>query len=292
MKKLERLSPCKINLLLNVLGKRADGFHELETVMHPLKIADRLEFEPAAAGIELRCNHPELPCDAGNLVYRAAALFFERLGHPAGVRITLEKNVPLAAGLGGGSSNAAQTLAGLNELFDAPFSRDQLAGMAAGLGSDIPFFLYDSAAIAFGRGERIEPIAQLPALRGAFVVLVHPGFGVPTAWAYKELAKFPEALNGRPGRAQALVAKLRSDDLRSARTEFYNSLEAPVLKKYPVLQLYLETFFENGAAAALMSGSGSSTFALVESQEAAEKIAQAFRKRFGESAWLAITPLA
>src|SRR5690242_7353490 len=125
MKKLERSSPCKINLLLNVLGKRPDGFHELETIMHPVGIADRLEFEIAGEGIQLQCNHAELPCDSRNLVYRAAELFFKTRPQPAGIQITLQKNIPLAAGLGGGSSNAAQTLLGLNELFDSPFSFDQ-----------------------------------------------------------------------------------------------------------------------------------------------------------------------
>ncbi len=288
---LERTSPCKVNLLLNILGKRADGFHELETVMQPVGICDRLSFARQAVGIQLTCDHPGLPVDAGNLVHRAAAAFLQVAKITEGVRIRLEKKIPLAAGLGGGSGNAAVTLLGLNELFGQPLSAGQLEQIAASLGSDIPFFLQTHPALATGRGERIQPLFFFPALRGAFLVLVHPGFGISTAWAYQQLAKHPAALNGQPGRARQLIKLLQGDDLVTAGAAFYNSLEAPALPKYPLLALYQEFFCAHGAAATLMSGSGSTTFALIRGQPAAEQLAEKFKGKFGDRNWLAVVPL-
>jgi len=283
---LEKSSPCKVNLLLNILGRRADGFHELETVLQPVRLFDRLTFARSGQGIQLSCNAPELATDARNLVYRAAALFLEAAGIKEGVRVGLEKQIPLAAGLGGGSGNAATTLLGLNELFGGPLAAEQLRGLAASLGSDVPFFLQSEPALATGRGERIEPLGSFPVLRGAALVLIHPGFGIATAWAYQQLARFPHALHGRPGRAQKLVARLRGADLAAAGAEFYNSLEAPALEKYPLLALFQEFLRANGAAATLMSGSGSTTFAVTSSLAVAEALAEKFKARFGEANWI------
>src|SRR5438128_1885718 len=137
---LQKQSPCKVNLLLNILGKRADGFHELETVMYPIKVFDELSFARRGKGVQLTCSEPSLPTDSRNLVYRAAARFLEKTNIMEGVRLHLEKKIPLAAGLGGGSANAAVTLLGLNELFGAPLTPEQLEPLAASLGSDVPFF--------------------------------------------------------------------------------------------------------------------------------------------------------
>jgi len=287
---LEKLSPCKVNLLLNILGKRADGFHELETVLYPIRVYDRLSFTRAGRGVALRCNARELPTDARNLVYRAAALFLETAGIPDGVRVELEKNIPLAAGLGGGSGNAATTLLGLNELFDGPLAPEALRRLAASLGSDVPFFLQGEAALATGRGEQIQPLGGFPALQGAAFVLVHPGFGIATAWAYQQLGRFPSARDGRPGRAQKLISRLRAGDLAAAGAEFYNSLEAPALEKYPLLALFQDFLRANGAAATLMSGSGSTTFAVVAEPGMAESLAERFKARFGAGNWIAVVP--
>ena len=285
---LEKSSPCKVNLLLNILGRRPDGFHELETVLQPVRVFDRLSFTRSGHGIELSCNTPGLPTDARNLVYQAAALFLAAAEIKEGVRVELEKHIPLAAGLGGGSGNAATTLLGLNELFGAPLVPEHLQRLAASLGSDVPFFLQDQPALATGRGERIEPLGSFPALKGAAFVLIHPGFGIATAWAYQQLARFPLALNGRPGRAQELISRLRGADLAAAGAEFYNSLEAPALEKYPLLALFQEFLRANGAAATLMSGSGSTTFAVAPSQAAAEALVEKFKARFGQSNWVLV----
>src|SRR5262249_9424088 len=155
--------------------------------------------------------------------------------------------IPLAAGLGGGSGNAATTLLGLNELFGRPLSTEALHDIAAMLGSDIPFFLQSKPGLGTGRGEKIQPPSFFPALNGAAFILIHPGFGISTPWAYQNLARFPSALNGIPGRAQKLIHWLQTADLPTARAEFYNSLEAPALDKYPLLSLFQDFLRENGA---------------------------------------------
>lgn len=288
---LEKKSPCKVNLLLSILGKRADGFHELETVMHPVRLHDSLSFSKAGPGVQLTCSEPALATDAGNLVHRAATAFLQAAGISDGVKIHLEKRIPMAAGLGGGSGNAATTLLGLNELFGGPLDGRALHALAAQLGSDIPFFLQDQPALATGRGEQVQSFDAFPALRGTAFLLVHPGFGIATAWAYQQLAHFPDALNGRPGRAHKLVALLQTADLAAASVEFYNSLEAPALHKYPVLLLYQEFLREHGARAALMSGSGSTTFAITRTVADGEKLVEKFKARFGENNWTAVVPV-
>jgi 4-diphosphocytidyl-2-C-methyl-D-erythritol kinase len=293
---LEKNSSCKVNLLLNILGKRPDGFHELETVMHPVNLFDRLSFSHCEKNspepVALTCSDPSLPLDSRNLVHRAATSFLAAAGIAEPVRIHLEKRIPMAAGLGGGSGNAATTLLGLNELFGRPLAPQQLHGLAAGLGSDIPFFLQSKPALATGRGERVQPLDDFPAMRGAVFLLIHPGFGISTPWAYQNLARFPDALNGRPGRAKELAEILTKGTLAEAAQSFYNSLEAPALDKFPVLALYQEFLKANGAAAALMSGSGSTTFALAQDIEEAKKLETDFKREFGESCWTVVVPAA
>lgn len=288
---LEKKSPCKVNLLLNIVGKRADGFHELETIMHPVNLFDELSFARVTRGFHLTCSDSTLPTDAGNLVHRAAMQFLQKAEIRDGVRIHLEKKIPLAAGLGGGSGNAATTLLGLNEIFGKPLSAKALSDIAATLGSDIPFFLQTKPALGTGRGEKIQPLDSFPAMRGTAIFLIHPGFGISTPWAYQNLARFPTALNGTPGRAQNLISLLQTTNLRSAGKEFYNSLEAPALEKYPLLALFQEFLRQNGAAATLMSGSGSTTFALAENLAVAEKLREHFKTKFGETHWTAAVPM-
>ena len=285
--RLEKKSPCKVNLILNILGQRADGFHELETVMQPVKLFDEISLERGGTGIQLTCNIPELPVDSKNLVYRAADEFFKLHNLRAGVRIHLQKNLPLAAGLGGGSGNAATTLLGMNELFGSPLPLKALDSIAATLGSDIPFFLYDQPALATGRGEKVRTLENFPALKGKAFFLVHPGFGISTPWSYQNLARFPKDQNGTPGRAEKLVAALQTNDWNAIRTNVYNSLEAPAFDKFPVLQLYQEFLRENGALVALMSGSGSTTFAIAENLAAADSLAEKFKSQFGDKGWTA-----
>lgn len=290
---VEKPSFCKVNLLLNILGKRPDGFHELETVMHPVALHDDLTFTRGAlSGVNFSCDDPTLPTDGRNLVVRAANLFLKETQAADGVTISLRKRLPIAAGLGGGSGNAATTLLALNEIFGQPLSPEGLSRLAASLGSDVPFFLQNLPALATGRGEVITPLPPFAALRGAHLVLAHPGFGISTPWAYAQLARFPEALHGRAGRADELIARLQESDLARACAGFYNSLEAPALEKYPLLELFQQFFRENNAAGTLMSGSGSSTFALFASAPEAERALENFRHHFGSAIWTASLPLA
>jgi 4-diphosphocytidyl-2-C-methyl-D-erythritol kinase len=288
---LQKKSSCKVNLLLNILGRRPDGFHELETVMQPVNFCDELVFERGGNGIELSCSDKSLPTDSRNLVFRAAANFLAAAKISDGVKIHLEKKIPLAAGLGGGSGNAATTLLALNELFGQPLSLAKLDELAATLGSDIPFFLYGKPALATGRGEKVELLENFPALRGKAFLLIHPGFGISTPWAYQNLSRFPAALNGNAGRAKDLISKLQTDDWPAVADGFYNSLEAPALEKFPILGLFQEFLRANGALAALMSGSGSTTFAICETVASAEALLKKFKSKFGQNCWTAVVPI-
>ncbi|MDP6794917.1 MAG: 4-(cytidine 5'-diphospho)-2-C-methyl-D-erythritol kinase [Verrucomicrobiota bacterium] len=289
--KLCRQSHCKINLLLNVTGRRDDGFHELEMLMLPVPIFDRLEFELTGDGIELTCNWSDIPTDSGNLAWRAAESFAAKAGVAVGVRIRLEKTIPSEGGLGGGSGNAAATLLALNKLHGQPLGQAALQELAAELGSDVPFFLQNEAAVAKGRGEIIELVAPLIGLDGKALLLVRPGFGVPTPLAYEGLARFPDASNRPLGQAGELAKRLAISSLAEAGNEFYNSLEAPVFDKYPLLKLLKGHALANGAEAALLCGSGSTVFAICPDAATAESLGQALEGRFGSQPLMQIVDL-
>ena len=196
----------------------------------------------------------------------------------------------MGAGLGGGSGNAATTLLGLNELFGQPLEPEKLTQVAASLGSDVPFFLQTKPALATGRGEIIQPLEFFRPLKGASFLLIHPGFGIATAWAYQQLARFPAALNGKPGRAGQLISALQSSDLAKASKHFYNSLEAPALEKFPILALYQDFLRAEGAIVTLMSGSGSTTFAIASNSASARQLEEKVKAKFGPC-WTAVTPI-
>jgi 4-diphosphocytidyl-2-C-methyl-D-erythritol kinase len=261
-------APAKINLSLEVRGKRPDGFHEIETVMVPVTLADTLDIGRAGVDIAFTCSDATLPCDDTNLVVRAAKLFFERTNIASGVTIHLEKKIPHGAGLGGGSSDAAATLLALNELFQARLETPVLSALAAELGSDIPFFIYRSAAVCRGRGEIVEPFAfaeKLPLL------LMKPAFGVLTPWAYKRWAESHEL-----------------PDVSYAPQLFpwgkiVNDLERPVFEKYiflASLKRWLQAQPE--VVGALMSGSGSTTLAVLRDESQGEALAQRVCAEFGK----------
>jgi len=274
-------TPCKINLLLNILNRREDGFHELETIIQPVPLYDELRIEKSGNGIELTCSDARIPVGEGNLVYRAAAACLEAIEH-GGVRIHLQKNLPIAAGIGAGSGNAAFTLRGLNELFDYPLDEEQLQTMAAALGSDVPFYLQDGPALASGRGELVESVEPFPVLTGKGLLLIYPGFGVSTQWAYQALGGMPEAC-GESGQMELMAQNLRRGELNGLS----NSLEGPVFQKYVILPVLKQFLLDEGALLALMSGSGSTTFAITEDQSAAEMLRAKYHDRFGQAGWSA-----
>jgi 4-diphosphocytidyl-2-C-methyl-D-erythritol kinase len=176
-------APAKINLSLKILGRRSDGFHEIETLIAPISLSDEIKIDKTSSGkeIEFHCDDPSVPMDDGNLVVRAANLFFSATKLQPGISIELKKRIPHGAGVGGGSSDAATTLLALNQLFETNLARDELAKLGSAIGSDVPFFIFESAALCRGRGELVAPTKMPEALS---LVLLKPDFTVPTAWAY------------------------------------------------------------------------------------------------------------
>lgn len=282
---LTLFSPVKVNLYLRIVRKRPDGYHELETVMAPLDFGDTLTFQPAASGITLTCDNPALPTDDSNLVVRAAKRLAERFGVKQGAAITLTKRAPLAAGIGGGSSNAAFTLLGLNQLWDLGATEAQLGEIAASLGSDINFFLTGKTALCRGRGEQVVPVLFR---LDAYVLLVNPGFGISTKWAYESWAKAVAGLTATPPDVSVLLRALAENDLAGASASMYNSLEAPSVGKFPALELLKRRMRDTGAAGAMMSGSGASVFGLFADRSDAENAVARIRAEFGPSAWTCV----
>jgi 4-diphosphocytidyl-2-C-methyl-D-erythritol kinase len=267
---VKQFAPAKINLYLHILGRRPDGFHELETLMAPILLGDTVDVDLIASGIEFTCSDPGLSDARDNLATRAARLFLDEFGPPTGVRIHLEKKVPVGAGLGGGSSDAAAVLLALRQLTGTSCPDGRLAELAARLGSDIPFFIHRTAAVCRGRGEIIEPVKLAEGFQG---LLVHPGFGVSTPWAYKIYAQNPR--QGVPGRAFA-GCTLRND------------LEPAAFSKYPWLPTAKNWLREQPEVLdALMSGSGSSVFALTVSTEAVPALRGRFLAEFGSTLFAA-----
>jgi 4-diphosphocytidyl-2-C-methyl-D-erythritol kinase len=246
---MQVLAPAKINLSLKILGRRDDGFHEIETVIAPISLCDKIDIERQPRWIDFACDDPSIPSGDENLVVRAAKAFFETTNVKSGVTIKLEKKIPHGAGLGGGSSDAASTLLALNQLFETNLPREALAKMAESIGSDVPFFIFESAAICKGRGELVMP-ESLP--KKLSILLLKPAFGVPTASAYARWRNSKEI----PGIHYAAQ--------ESERFTFVNDLERPVFEKFVFLAELKEWLLKQSEVrAALMSGSGSTLFAVM-----------------------------
>ncbi|MET0514386.1 MAG: 4-(cytidine 5'-diphospho)-2-C-methyl-D-erythritol kinase [Nitrospiraceae bacterium] len=264
------LAPAKINLVLRVLDRRSDGFHAIWSLMQTVELCDDLHIaiHPATPPVvELRCDDMTLPADQTNLVYRAAALVLERTRRQVRVVIDLQKRIPMGAGLGGGSSDAAATILGLNYLLDMKWTRPTMEEIGQLLGSDVPFFFAAPTAVATGRGERVVPV-ELPATR--WIVLVNPGFPVDTGWAYRQLSSsrtevrpISEALRG----LEQKTVLTWDEIVRLAENDF----EAPVFSAHAILAEIKARLISGGAESALLSGSGATVFGLFADQEKAMK---------------------
>jgi 4-diphosphocytidyl-2-C-methyl-D-erythritol kinase len=269
------LSPAKINLTLEILGKRPDGFHELATWMLPVGLYDSIEIEPAALP-SFQSNVPELDKDPSNLVSRAADLFNRTASIDMAYAIRLEKKIPIGAGLGGGSSNAAATLRLLNELHNTRFRPEELQVLAAKLGSDVAFFIAGRSAWCSGRGERIESRLFPEEL---WICLFKPGFGISTAGVYRAYA-------------QLKLGRKHGKEIETPWGKLRNDLEQAVLPKYLFLRLVKDWLNQQPESAfALMSGSGSTMFAIVRGQSDGETLQNRFLAEFGEQTWSAVCPL-
>lgn len=266
---MQILAPAKINLSLRILDRRADGFHEIETLMAPISLFDEITVAPNESGIRFQCDDAALAKD--NLVLRAAELFFEKLKTKPAIALTLSKKIPYGAGLGGGSSDAAATLLGLNKFFEADLTQEEMVELAAKIGSDVPFFICQSPARCRGRGEIVSPTkldVTLPLL------LLKPGFSVPTPWAYsrwKDSREIP-------------AVSYAAQEFNGI--QFVNDLERPVFEKFVFLaQVKNWLLAQPEVGAALMSGSGSTVFAALKNGTNSEKLALRARAELDPALW-------
>jgi 4-diphosphocytidyl-2-C-methyl-D-erythritol kinase len=274
------LAPAKINLCLHVLGRRSNGYHELLMLMQPVSLTDRVTLrlldEPV---FEVECPEVQLAEGEQNIALRAARAVFARVGCGGGVRVRVDKKIPVAAGLGGGSSDAATVLTGLNGMLGSPLSTESLMCEALKLGADVPFFVQGTSSWARGVGERLDPVDKMPAV---WYVLVNPGFAVSTAWVYGNLgltspgdvAKLPE------------FSGLTDDLLRL----LHNDLERVTVARYPEVDRIKRALLEQGALGALMSGSGPTVFGVFSEKDRATAAYERLRSVSGWSVFL-VQPL-
>ena len=266
--KLDIFAPAKVNLFLSITGKRADGYHELVTVMQPLSIGDNLTIDTDSKELSFACNQKELAGE-DNLVVRAARAWSRASGIKLTVRFYLQKNTPVAAGLGGGSSDAAACLVGLNSLHNMPLSSQELAALAVKLGADVPFFLAGAPAICSGIGEKVSLLADFPELH---YVLLNPGYPVSTQVIYKkyDLSWTKPKIRNRIG--------LSPHKGQSWANFLFNDLERVTLKEHPGLAEIKQAILASGARGCLISGSGPTVFGVYPGKEEACRAANRLRE--------------
>ena len=273
---MQVLAPAKINISLRILGRRSDGFHEIETLIAPISLCDQIKIERRSSKNEIvfRCDNPSVPKGDHNLVVRTAKVFFKEMKLTRGVSIELKKKIPHGAGLGGGSSDAASTLLAFNKLFETNLPREALAKMAETIGLDVPFFIFQSAAVCTGRGELVKPVK----LRKQFsILLLKPEFGVPTQWAYSRWRDSREI----PGVSYAAQ--------KFAGQQFVNDLERPVFEKFVFLaQLKMWLLKQPEVGAVLMSGSGSTIFAVLHDRADADHLTRRVRVELDPELWTCV----
>jgi len=274
LEKLSLKSYAKINLCLYVLKEREDGYHEIFSVMQAIDLYDQLTLHKTEKDIVIECDHPDVPKDEKNLAYQAAELLFKKWNLKGGVRIDIEKKIPVSAGLGGGSSNAAFTLKGINQLFDLKLSFRKLHSLASRIGSDVPFFLYSGQAVAKGRGEKIVPISLY---RDYWLVLVCPNFMISTQRVYGD-AKI-DLTRGK------LFINLKicdnKDGFFETLRQFHNDLEKVVINQYAIIRQIKEALENAGAIKSSMSGSGPTVYGVFEEKQPAEEVA----RKLSEGDW-------
>ena len=278
-------APAKINLYLEILGDRPDGYHELAMILQSIDLSDQINLQAISTDtIRVRCDHPQVPTDKTNLAYRAAQLMIEQFPNAfaqyGGVEITINKRIPVAAGLAGGSTNAAAVLVGLDLLWQLGLTQSELQELGAYLGSDVPFCITGGCAIATGRGEQLSP---LPNLNNLYVVLgKHRSLSVSTAWAYSAYRQqysgsYVTDLKSLESRAQAvhsggIVKAISHGDSAQIGQQLHNDLEKVVLPQYPQVLQLRQAFQDSGVLGTLMSGSGPSVFGLCASQKHAQEV--------------------
>ena len=267
------LSPAKINLLLKVMRKRDDGYHDLYSVMQPVTLYDNITIEAGeGTGIAIYCTGADLPSDRTNLAFRAAEIFLDTTGIKKRVSIAIDKRIPVGAGLGGGSSNAATVLMALNTLLDAGLTEKELMEISACLGSDVPFFILKGPALATGRGEVLERIS----LPGCHYILINPGFQVSTAWVYGRLDLTKNTENNI-----LTYSRQAFEGCGQIKERLYNDLEPITAARHPEISRLKGLLMENGASGSLMSGSGPTVFGLFEDSGRAASAYDAITAQLG-----------
>ncbi len=280
-------APAKINVVLRILDRRPDGFHNLWSIMQTVALEDEVSIKICAdrQDIQLRCDAAQLAADQSNLVYRAAAEVLARARQPIGLDIELRKRIPMGAGLGGGSSDAAATIIGLNRLLRLEWSPTQMADAGQSLGSDVPFFLFAPSAFVAGRGETVRPVVIEG---GRWVVLVNPGFGVNTKWAYQELAATRPAVTPLSPAQQSLDRQSQvswAQLIAAAENDF----EAPVFAAHEKLREIKRNLRNYGAEIALLSGSGATVFGVFASEARARQAQAQFANEISMTAFVVST---
>ena len=264
---------AKINLGLDILGKREDGYHEVRMIMQTIQMYDVLEIKKKKApGISLSVNNPNIPCDERNLVYKAAKLLMDEFQVKGGVTIRLEKFIPVAAGLAGGSSDAAATLVGINRLFKLGLSERELMDRAVKIGADVPYCIMRGTALAEGIGEKLTGITQVPE---CFVLIGKPGINVSTRAAYESLNL--SGIQNHPD-IDGMIQDIQNGDLQGMTAKMGNVFEPGIIGQYPVIQEIKDLMESHGALKAMMSGSGPTVFGIFDSQEKMDAAAKILRE--------------
>ena len=280
---LELAAPAKINLILKIHGKRDDGYHDLTSLMQKISLTDRLFFcRRQSAGITLRCPESNLPENHTNIAFKAASSYRDYVDLQTGIEIVLHKNIPVAAGLGGGSSDAAAVLIGLDKLFGSSLSQDELLQLAAPLGADVPFFvLQHGAAIATGTGTQLEPCASI---HDYWIVLVNPGIAVSTKWVFDNFALTTESnqyiFSGYSKSFDYIHEAITAFKKRSSKVGLCNDLESVTARKHKVIQDIKYAFENGGAVSSLMSGSGPTVFGIFDDLGKATMQFEVFKNKF------------
>lgn len=283
MKEVTVETPAKINLSLDVTGKRQNGYHNLEMIMQSISLCDRVTVEKRSSGLTIQCDFPYVPNDSRNIAWKAAEAFLAECREKGGARIIVEKTIPVCAGLAGGSTNAAGVLKAMNSLYGKPLSEERLTAVARRLGADVPFCLHGGTVLARGIGDELTP---LPDFAGVRVVVVKPPFPISTPWVYRNLNL--HALGERPD-TPALIDAIKKKDLHALARGMRNVLESVTLKAHWEIGRIMEEFLALGALGSRMSGSGSAVFGLFDDDALAEKAFEQFRGRYTDVFYTATT---
>jgi 4-diphosphocytidyl-2-C-methyl-D-erythritol kinase len=270
---LETAVTCraKINLTLDILGRRPDGYHNLESVMQSVDVSDVLQVcVTTGSGIKIATDMPGIPSGPSNTVYKACALFKDAAEVDCGIAVSIEKRIPIEAGLGGGSSNAAAALLALNSMFEDVLTVDELIAVAARVGSDVPYFVTGGTALVSGKGELIR---ELPAAPELDLVIAKPEKGVSTSWAYGRLAATPGRKSAQG--SEAMMEAVHSGDRQKVVAAISNDFDAVVCKAFPAIAALKGRLLDLGAEAAMLCGSGSGMFGVFSDPESAASAAEA-----------------